>query len=83
MSKLSEWASRFKPNQELYCLESKDNTTGLFMMKEKTGDGIPCYSYLSPVYYVWINDCMVRTGMDYRTMYEVYEKELESYENDR
>lgn len=52
------------------------------MMKERVGDGIPCYSYLNPVYYVWINDRMVRTGMDYRAMYEIYKKELESYEND-
>lgn len=76
MSKLSEWALRFKPNQELYCLESNGDTTGLFMMKEKIGNGIPCYSYLNPIYYIWINDSMVRSGMDYRSMYEIYRKKV-------
>lgn len=77
MSKLSEWAGRMKPTQLLYEIETNGDTTGLYMMKERIGNGVPCYEYMSPIYYVWICDKMVLTTMDYRTACDTYKKRLE------
>lgn len=85
MSELSAWAGRMKPTEQLYQLESENDTTGLYMMKERVGDGVPCYYYTSPVYYVWIDDVNVFNTMDYRTAYAVYEnrrKEMFEMEGD-
>lgn len=81
MSELSAWAGRMKPAEQLYCLESENDTTGLYMMKERIGNGVPCYSYTSPIYFVWIDDVNVFNTMDYRTAYAVYEnRRKEMYE---
>lgn len=79
MTELSAWAGRMKPTQYLYALETSGDTTGLYMMKERIGNGVPCYEYMSPIYYVWINDKMVLTTMDYRTACEIYENRRREY----
>ena len=73
MSELSAWAGRMKPTEQLYCLESENGTTGLYMMKERIGNGVPCYMYTSPIYYVWVDDVMVANTMDIQTAYSAYE----------
>ena len=46
MSKLNSWAERcYEQSIELYCLERDSSITGLYMTKEKIGNGIPCYSF--------------------------------------
>ena len=85
MSELSAWAGRMKLTEQLYQLEKENDTTGLYMMKERIGNGVPCYYYTSPIYYVWIDDVNVFNTMDYRTAYEVYEnrrKEMFEIEGD-
>lgn len=82
MSKLSEWASTFKPYDEVYCLERASDTTGLYMTKTRVGNGVPCYNWTSPIYHIWINDKQVFTCMNYRDAYEIYKKEKERFEND-
>lgn len=69
MSELSEWASRFADNVQLWRLESDSDVTGLFMTKERYGDGIPCYSYTTPVYHVWVDDKWVLSCMNYIEAY--------------
>lgn len=73
MTELSTWAGRMKPTQYVYRLERENDTTGLYMMKERVGNGVPCYYYTSPVYYVWIDDVCVFTTMDYKTACAIYE----------
>lgn len=51
------------------------------MTKKKIGDGVPYYSYTSPVYHIWINDKCLFTCLDYKTAYEIYENERK-YIND-
>ena len=72
MSELSAWAGRMKPTEQLYHLERENDTTGLYMMKEHIGNGVPCYMYTSPIYYVWVDDVMVFSTMDIQTAYSVY-----------
>ena len=82
MSKLSKWAERcYVDGTEVHCLEQLSNTTGLFMTKKKIGNGIPCYSWTSPVYHIWINVKCLFTCLDYKTAYEIYENERK-YIND-
>lgn len=76
MSELSVWAGRMKPSQELYQLKEADATSGLYMMKERIGDGVPSYGYLSPIYYVWLNDKCVLATMNYREAYECYRRRI-------
>ncbi len=73
MTNLSEWANRFNANQYLYELEK-----GLYMMKEKQGNGIPCYSWSSPVYYVWARDKMILATMNYHEAYRRWKDEFRS-----
>lgn len=83
MSKLSKWAERcYVDGTEVHCLEQLSNTTGLFMTKKKIGNGIPCYSWTSPVYHIWINDKELFTCMNYLDAYEIYKNEKEYIEND-
>ena len=42
------------------------------MMKERIGNGVPCYMYTSPIYYVWVDDVMMFSTMDIQTAYSVY-----------
>lgn len=78
MSKLNSWAERcYEQSIELYCLERDSSITGLYMTKEKIGNGIPCYNWTPPVYHVWIEDKNVLSCMDYRQAYEIYKNRLE------
>lgn len=82
MSKLNEWAERCQQDGiEVWRLEHESDIKGLYMTKKKIGDGVPCYSYTSPVYHIWINDKCLFTCLDYKTAYEIYENERK-YIND-
>ena len=76
MSKLNEWAERCQQDGiEVWRLEHESDITGLYMTKKKIGDGVSCYEYTSPVYYIWINDKNVFTCLNYKMAYEIYENE--------
>lgn len=82
MSELEQWANRFRENQYLYTLQRHGETTGLFEMKERYGDGVPCYNWTSPVFYVWVNDKCMLACMNYREACDIYElrrKESDDY----
>lgn len=81
MSKLNEWAERCQQDGiEVWKLDHESDK-GLYMTKKKIGDGVPYYSYTSPVYHIWINDKCLFTCLDYKTAYEIYENERK-YIND-
>lgn len=76
MSKLKEWAERCRTQGiEVWCMGRDSDTTGLFMTKQKVGNGISCYSWTIPIYHVWVRDKCVLSCMNYREAYDHYEKE--------
>lgn len=72
MSNLSEWAERFDDNTILYRLEHESGVTGLFKTQRRIGDGVPCYSYTTPIYHVWVADKEIATTMNYGEAYQCY-----------
>ena len=71
-TELSQWAERFDKNTFLYELEHESDTTGLFKTQRRYGDGIPSYSYTTPLYHVWVNDRELLVTMNYREAYQLY-----------
>lgn len=76
MSALSEWVSQFEENIRLCQLEKQNDTTGLYQTQQRYGDGVPCYSFTNPVYYVWISDKWEMSCMNYLTANSYYEKRI-------
>ena len=74
MSNLSDWASRFRSNVLLFQLEKYGETTGLYKTQEKYGSGVPCFSFTSPVYHVWLNDRCVLSCGNYSEALKTYER---------
>lgn len=52
MSNLSEWAARFGDDVILRRLEHDSDVTGLYETQRRIGDGVPCYSYTTPIFHV-------------------------------
>lgn len=78
MSALNDWAERcYKQGIVCWQLESNSQITGLYVTKERIGNGVPCYNWTSPVYHVWIEDKNVLSCMDYRQAYEIYKNRVE------
>ncbi len=76
MSELSKWAERcYADGIEVWRFEHESDITGLYMTKKKIGDGIPCYSWTTPIYHVWVRDKCVLSCMNYREAYDRYGKE--------
>lgn len=76
MGTLSEWAARFEDNIILQRLVGEGNS-GVFMTYERCGIGVPCYSYTSPVYHIWINDKYVMSCMNGFEAMQIYERSLQ------
>ena len=71
MSALNDWAERcYNQGIECWQLESSSRLTGLYMTKEKIGNG----NWTSPVYHVWVEDKNVLSCMNYRQAYEIYRR---------
>lgn len=84
MSNLSEWAERCYAEGTIVCrLNSKSDITGLYSTKQRIGNGVPCYNYLSPVYHVWINDRNVTSCLSYLDAYAVYKEREDEDETER
>ena len=71
-SEITQWAERFDKDTILYELERDSDTTGLFKTQRRYGNGVPCYSYTTPLYHVWVNNKELLVTMNYREAYQCY-----------
>jgi hypothetical protein len=77
MSNLSDWSERcFRQGIEVHQLKNYNEVTGLYMTKQRIGDGNPCYYYTFPMYHVWVNDVNLYTLVGYSSAYNLYLKEV-------
>jgi len=75
MTNLEQWASTFdNKTQHLYQLEKHNKTTGIYMTKDRYGNGVPCYYWTTPLYHVWINDKWELTTQNIHDAYACYER---------
>lgn len=79
MRGLREWAERCcKRGIEVWCMEKDSDTTGVYMTKQKIGEGKPCYSWTTPVYHAWVNDKCVLSCTNYKEAYGRYQVEVQN-----
>lgn len=69
-----KWCAFRARHGALWKLEEKGSVR-LLKFQREIGDGIPCYQYSDPRFFVWNGDNMVLATGGYLTAYKCYERE--------